>query len=407
MNSKIEINSDVVIDIKRADDYPNYLIDGVEYELLCDYNSRFDNQLVEVLVKKDGNEAVIKYGQDAVCIGCFSAVPDKINDLLNYIEASISLKSGFGIYSTDLSKHLDEALSQGERHPIIRNELEFKNTAISRLVNRVHQSRVAKEVFDKPFNSDKLIYQVNFIEPIVSLENEHADADSQREKIHSVEVDADNLSAGWKWVMYNDGSGHLESPTGNSYFSYDKTTYGLQGGIEFKTFDEYKWDVFWGTFEEFKEHAEDVVSKEFCLLGKFNISKIMNSLADNAWFGREPTTVRLITGDNVIEMNGYTYEPSYECFSATSSISLNGEILYGQNSRNVEAYRYEVYMTGKYESLNAALSHIKEKVSVKELVLESDVPQVENIISNAEAQAKQRSAEGETNKDKDEFDIDL
>lgn len=32
------------------------------------------------------------------------------------------------------------------------------------------------------------------------------------------------LLVGWKWIEYNDGSGHLESPSGKSYFCYDWAT---------------------------------------------------------------------------------------------------------------------------------------------------------------------------------------
>lgn len=233
-------------------------------------------------------------------------------------------------------------------------------------------------------------------------------AEREQEEEHSKMIVAVNsLPEGWCWHHFIDGSGSLISSLGNSYFSYDRAPYASNEGIEFKKMSDDKWDVFWGTFEEFKTYAEDEIAKEFCFLGKFNIPLLMNTLADNAWYGREPTSIRLIAGDNVITLEGYTYEPSYECFSATSSISLNGEILYGQDSRNVEAYRYEVYMMGKYETLNEAVAHIKEKVNVQELVLASEKSEVDNVISNAEARVVQNNTDISTDKNKVAFGINL
>lgn len=185
-------------------------------------------------------------------------------------------------------------------------------------------------------------------------------------------VPAETLPEGWSWRMFNDGSGGLMSPGGNDYFSYDRQPYSTSGGIEYKKRNDSQWDVFWGSFDDFKSHAENVISKEFSYLGKHNIPEIMSELSNNAWYGKEPTTVRFKSGDNVIEIEGYTYEPSYEYFSATSSISLNGQILFGQDSRNVEAYRNEVYMTGIYNSLHDAVSHIREKIESQNLILDSD-----------------------------------
>ena len=81
-------------------------------------------------------------------------------------------------------------------------------------------------------------------------------------------------------------------------------------------------------------------------LGEFDIPALMGSLANNAWYGKEPTKMCLWAGDDVITLEGYTYEPGYEYFSSTPSISFNGECLYGIDSRNVDAYKNEVYHIG-------------------------------------------------------------
>lgn len=401
-------NTDKKVVINRAD-YPDFSIDGVKYELLCEYDSRFGNEFVKIHVKEGGSDVVVDYGNGTACVGYYSTEPQKIKELLNYIEATISLKSRFSVYSEDLRKHLKLSFNNGEKHPIIRDGIDSKDSFFSRLFNRIHQERVSKELYSKPFAGDEMICSVDYVEDKFLKEPEASIDASESETIQSVNSAAKNLPEGWMWVDYADGSGHLESPTGKSYFSYDlHTSYTAMGAIEYQKSRDIQndYDAFWGTFEEFKVYAEEVIGKEFCCLGRFNIPEIMNSLEVNAWYGREPTTVRLISGNNVVTLEGYTYEPSYECFSATSSISLNGEVLYGQDSRNVEAYHNEVYQTGKYENLVGAISYIREKINVPELVYTSEPSQVDSLISRASVVSEQNKTMGDCIKDKSNLDID-
>lgn len=203
---------------------------------------------------------------------------------------------------------------------------------------------------------------------------------------------ATSLPDGWHWVDYGDGSGSLRTPEDAPCFSYDMcTNYAFQGGIEYDTSDNSS-SVFYGTLQEFKSHAEGLVNKQrlSVSLGEYNISAIMNELSYNVWYGREPQTARIVAGENVIEIKGYIYEPTYEYFSSTASLSLNGEELYGVDSRNVEAYRNEVYQTGKFADLTEAISYIKDKTPGQRYVLkdrESD--SLENTINTAAAKSEQ------------------
>ena len=72
---------------------------------------------------------------------------------------------------------------------------------------------------------------------------------------------ATNLD-GAKWHMYSDGSGALEY-NGETYFSYDKNPYAIQNGIEYQKTLESHYDVFWGSFEQFRESAENYVKKHY------------------------------------------------------------------------------------------------------------------------------------------------
>ena len=154
--------------------------------------------------------------------------------------------------------------------------------------------------------------------------------------------------------------------------------------------------------EYIREHSEseknDLQTKNNHL-GEFNIPSLMNTLANNTWYGKEPTKMSFCAGDDVIELEGYTYEPGYEDFSSTASISFNGETLYGLDSRNVAAYKNEVYHTGKYKTLEEALYHIREQIKGKEIVQASEPSKLDKKIESATARSKENMTQGGLEKD--------
>lgn len=72
---------------------------------------------------------------------------------------------------------------------------------------------------------------------------------------------AESLSAGWIWEHFEDGSGHLKSPEGQVYFGYDKQPY-YPNGVEYQTTRSDMYKTFWGSFEEFQEHAEACIQTQ-------------------------------------------------------------------------------------------------------------------------------------------------
>ena len=233
---------------------------------------------------------------------------------------------------------------------------------------------------------------------------------------HSHDSSASTLPSGWRWVDYDDGSGYLQSPTEERYFSYDRAPYASQGGIEYRERAQDWYGPFWGTFSDFKCYAESVVSKKYLhesksankvsvaghqpdmnrnalhqnefSLGEHDISAFMMQVANNAWFGREPTTIYLNAGTHTIEVSGYLYEPGYEDFSSTASISLDGTVLYGMDSRNVEAYHNETYQTGLYETPEEAICHIKDVIKGERLtILEAEKPCLSELLQTASSQS--------------------
>lgn len=72
-------------------------------------------------------------------------------------------------------------------------------------------------------------------------------------------IQAEALSEGWMWVEYNDGSGHLESPEGAEYSSYDKL---FDGKIEYKNLEDNSWELSFEEFSDFKNEVEQqMISK--------------------------------------------------------------------------------------------------------------------------------------------------
>ena len=134
-------------------------------------------------------------------------------------------------------------------------------------------------------------------------------------------------------------------------------------------------------------------------LGEFNIPALMSALENNAWYGAEPIKVKFMAGEDVITLEGYTYEPIYEEFSSTSSISFNGKVLYGIDSRNVDAYKNEVYNIGKFNTLDEAISYIKEQIKGREVVILSESSSIDEKIASATDRSKQGMSIDEISKD--------
>lgn len=75
-------------------------------------------------------------------------------------------------------------------------------------------------------------------------------------------AEKETLPGGWTWHCWNDGSGHLESPAGNSLFSYDTNPYANCGEIEYRKDRNSGWTTFEGGLTSFRQFAEEVILKQ-------------------------------------------------------------------------------------------------------------------------------------------------
>lgn len=69
-----------------------------------------------------------------------------------------------------------------------------------------------------------------------------------------------NALPGWIWCEYENGSGHLESPDGKSFFLYDLIT--RSPAVEYSVeVEKTNWQIFFKSFLEFKNFAEEYVKE--------------------------------------------------------------------------------------------------------------------------------------------------
>lgn len=80
----------------------------------------------------------------------------------------------------------------------------------------------------------------------------------------------------------------------------------------------------------------------------------------------------IMNGKDVVKLEGYIYEPGYNSFSATHSIVLNEEMLFGKDAKNVGAYHNEVYTFGKFNSDKEAIEYLKQYFEDREIIIKYD-----------------------------------
>lgn len=95
------------------------------------------------------------------------------------------------------------------------------------------------------------------------------------------EVQSRNLPEGWHWIDFDDASGHLQSPDGTSYFSYDWNT-GEYKETEDKDYNFFLFENYdtggysIGSLKEFKTFAENWIKENVLTNEQVNIEEREN-----------------------------------------------------------------------------------------------------------------------------------
>lgn len=111
---------------------------------------------------------------------------------------------------------------------------------------------------------------------------------------------------------------------------------------------------------------------------ELDFKRIMKELGQSALTSSYKRDKYLVVGDDVIDLHGYVYEPTYECFEPTCSISLNDTVLYGLVDRNTSAYHNEIYSIGKFENLDKALDFLYNYIGNREVTIQMEKPEINN-----------------------------
>lgn len=108
------------------------------------------------------------------------------------------------------------------------------------------------------------------------------------------------LDNGWKWVEYDDGSGHLENPNGKSIISFDYTTQEYRDVHgEWRFMDNYPGTTPW---DQFKTDMENLIVAE----GLASYNDLVDSIAVFEEELEIPTDYRLFQSGRFIGWNAYT-----------------------------------------------------------------------------------------------------
>jgi len=117
---------------------PTMRIGDNTYELFCEIKAK-NGTFQSVYVQEGGTDVVVEISQEKAITGLFSTEKDKLRQLFDYIEATISPKQGLITYEAEsFPKLLALADENGSRYPILQNELHpkketFLNSILSSL----------------------------------------------------------------------------------------------------------------------------------------------------------------------------------------------------------------------------------------------------------------------------------
>lgn len=98
-------------------------------------------------------------------------------------------------------------------------------------------------------------------EPVISYSVEDYDSEEYEildgYTVHPAKI----LPEGWNWHYNNDGSGSLQSPSGEIIVSYDLAPFAGINEIEYSIKGRIGWDIYDGLFAKFQQYAEEVVNR--------------------------------------------------------------------------------------------------------------------------------------------------
>lgn len=144
---------------------------------------------------------------------------------------------------------------------------------------RIHNLQESKEIDNKiklllksnniyfgTYNHNNIDVLVDNIIKNIDTVNKNKHLEQDFNEFGIKEIRAESLPKGWVWQQYDDGSGHLKSPDGTNYFSYDWSTGEYKATPEDKHYDFFLDENYStggysiGSFKDFTVFAENWIN---------------------------------------------------------------------------------------------------------------------------------------------------
>lgn len=234
------------------------IANGEKYNFLCEYNGVNGDMNRSAYCKEGSTDIIVAFNDDnKAIVGLFDTEASKINDFFSYIESTISPKDGFACMETEKMKELlGIAKKNGGNYPLIEKEVKGdKSSILTRISPYFYKPKLNISL---PVKIQEHLMPINYI-PSMSPDFSNASFVDDL-NLPTEYSKAESLPEGWRQANHKDGSGHLESPDGKAYFSYDEAPYYPQG-IEYKETREGTYGPYWGSMDDFKGYAEKIVER--------------------------------------------------------------------------------------------------------------------------------------------------
>ena len=201
------------------------------------------------------------------------------------------------------------------------------------------------------------------------------------EKFLSKEADS-RSDITWHWIDYDDGSGHLQSPDGKSYFKYDWST------KEYKVSDKSGWDFFDdgapgtdSSFSTFKSYAQNYILKnvdehaifeeKYLRVENFEQESLEDLITDWKTNVEEPKEAFISreTAKTIIFDDGITFEEDVVGFYAWSTDELLKDFIPSEKRLGITDDENEINFYFNYRdeaNITMDISYYKGKEQIYE-----------------------------------------
>lgn len=115
------------------------------------------------------------------------------------------------------------------------------------------------------------------------------------------------------------------------------------------------------------ENIQIVPENKKYIFNNIDMLKTINTVECNVWYGKGSREEKFVSDSNILQIEANIIEPSHESFTTAPRIILNGELLYGCDTRSIGMYQNEKYQQGKFSNIEDALEYVKKNIDIDNL----------------------------------------